>query len=149
MPIPELQEFRDLMAAKAEAKNGHVMPALGRARLAESQGRDASADWAIVEEYGMSGVEGQKMVAMQALADKVVADHPELFALFGDLANQTPDAEGNTGQDKLVLMISALRAAGQEDAVTAASMFELAKFERQEIGVVTRAALRLGGKVGV
>ena len=34
----------------------------------------------------------------------------------------------------------------KEDAVTAATMFELAKFERQKIGVVTRASLRIGGK---
>lgn len=137
MPIPELQQFRDLMADKAAAKQ-LVMAALGRARLAEHNGQDASADWAIVDEKGVNGIEGEKMAAAQALADATVAAHPELFSHLEQYVN--PD-----GMEQLVKLTSLSRDAGMEDEATAITMFELARFDRQQIGVQTRGVVRLAG----
>lgn len=138
--IPELAEFRQLAAEKSAAKE-LALDAVGRAKLAESQGKDASAEWAIVAHQGLSGVEGEKFAAMQSLADATVEAHPELFAHLESYANPA-------GQDHLVKMASAFRVLGLEDEKTAVTMFELAHFERKQIGVVTQAQMRSarGGK---
>ncbi len=79
----DVQAFKDKMAEKAAAKE-KVMEALGAARLAESQGKDASKFWEVVAEQGIKGVEGKAMAEAQKLADAYVQAHPEQFALLAD-----------------------------------------------------------------
>lgn len=131
--IPELETFKQLMAEKAAAKE-LTMKALGEAKIAEWNGKDATKAWADVEKYGMSGVEGEKAAAMQKLADEIVDGHPDLFAM---LRMYVPD-----GGDELVKIAGAFSAAGQEDQALLVTIFELASFERQEFGVTTRAKVR-------
>ena len=64
-----VQAFKDKKAEKAAVK-AEVLAALGRAKLAEAKGRDASADWAIVERQGFrSGTEGRLHNELQAMLD--------------------------------------------------------------------------------
>lgn len=136
----ETEQFRQLLVEKSEAK-AKVLIAVGAAKVADPDSREAADAWAIVAEQGIDGgVEGEKMAALQALADSYVTDHPELFVTFEPYAN--PD-----GHEQLVTMVSILRESGFEDEATLATMFELARFKRQQIGVVTKAEVRLpGGK---
>lgn len=117
----DVQAFKDKMAEKATAK-ATVMAAV------------AEQDWATVASYGINGVEGRCMAEAQAMADAYVAAHPDQFASVKD----EDDVE------KVVKLIDLFNAAGMEEAALAMTMFELAHFERQEIGVATRAKVRLG-----
>ena len=125
---PAIQAFNDKLAEKAAAKQV-VLKELGDA-IAAGQSAD-SVSWATVE---------AKQAELQAIADKFVKDHPELFAHLDSLA--TPE-----GQVKLVGLVQTMRKAGLYDEATVAAMFEMAKFERQQIGVQQQGTLRLlGGK---
>jgi hypothetical protein len=120
----EIQAFKDKMAEKAAAK-AKVMAAVGE------------EDWATVAEQGINGVEGKAMAEAQAIADKYVKAHPEQFAAVMDYS--TTDE-----QVQLVTLIDLMSKSGMEEAALALTMFELARFERQEIGVATKAKVRLG-----
>jgi hypothetical protein len=141
MPIPELQEFRSLLAAKATVKT-KVMHAMGEARLARLKGEDDAPFNAVIEEYGIRGKEGELMAQAQALADKVVTEHPELFVNLEAYADEDR-------QKDLIKMASVFKRGGFEDERTLVTIFELARFERQNIGGRVKAQLRLPGKVGV
>lgn len=149
MAIPEIQQFRDLLKQKGEAKQ-KVMVAVGERNLAKLNGGDHSAQDKVIEAEGIDGgAEGKAFAAMQALADKVVSEHPELFA------NMRPFTEGGTfasiregqpvqltGLEMLVGMRAAFGAVGLLDEATLVDIFELASFERQSIGVAAQPQLR-------
>lgn len=120
----QVQAFKDAMAAKAEAK-AKVMEALGK------------QDWATVESQGISGAEGKAMADAQKIADKYVKEHAAEFAAVADYS--TTDE-----QTQLVSLIDLMSKAGMEEAALKLTMFELAHFERQQIGVATQAKVRLG-----
>lgn len=120
----QVQAFKDAMAAKAEAK-AKVMEAVGK------------GDWATVESQGIRGAEGKAMAEAQAIADKYVKDNAEQFAQVADYA--TTDE-----QSQLVTLIDLMSKAGMEEAALKLTMFELARFERQEIGAQAKAKVRLG-----
>lgn len=128
---PAVQAFKDKMAEKAAAKQ-KVMEALGRARL-----NDDPKDWAIVEKEGVNGTEGAAMAEMQKMADAYVKANPDQFVNVAGYVS--PE-----GQDNIIQLISVFSQAGMEEEVLKLTMFELAKFERQEIGVQTRAKVRVG-----
>ena len=138
---PAVQAFKDKKAEKAAVK-AEVLAALGRAKLAEAKGQDASADWAIVEREGFrSGTEGRLHNELQQMADAFVEAHPELFANVEHLVN--PE-----GHHRLVRMISIFRQEGLEEEALRLEMFERARFERQEIGQAIRAKVRMAGGRG-
>ncbi len=117
----EVQAFKDKLAEKAAAK-AKVMEALG------------AADWKTVEQYGVNGVEGKCVAEMQAMADAYVKAHPEQFVTVK-----------GTDFESVIKMITLLKQAGMEEAKLALTMYELATFERQQIGVATKPALRIAG----
>ena len=132
----ETEAFRTVWAEKSAAKE-RVMEALGRAKLAERDGKSAAADWKIVADQGMTtGVEGMKQAEAQAMADGLFTNHPELFTFFTDKT-----------VEQLCTLADAYRAMGLEDDLTLLTMYELARFERQHIGGTVKARIRLpGGK---
>lgn len=117
----DVQAFDDKLAEKAAAK-AKALSAVG------------AGDWDTVAKYGINGVEGQCMAEAQAMADAYVAAHPEQFVAV----------QNEEDVEKVVKLIDLFNAAGMEEAALAMTMFELAHFERQEIGVATRAKVRLG-----
>lgn len=118
---PAIQAFKDKMAEKADAK-AKVMAAVGK------------EDWATVEEYGVNGVEGAAMAAAQTLADDYVAAHPEEFVTVR-----------GESFESVVKLITAFKQAGMEEARLKLTMYELATYERQQIGVTASPALRVAG----
>lgn len=132
---PAVQAFKDKMAEKAAAKQ-KALAAAGEARFVELQGRDASAFWDVVADYGIDGAEGRAFAEMQHMADAYVEANPGQFTAVEHLV--TPE-----GNEQLVLMIAALGKAGQEEYALKLTMFELATFDRQQFGVTPKPALRL------
>lgn len=120
----EVQAFKDKMAEKAEAK-AKVMEAVGK------------EDWSTVASHGVNGAEGRAMAEAQAIADAYVKANADQFAAVADYS--TTDE-----QTQLVALIDLMSKAGMEEAALKLTMFELARFERQEIGVATKAKVRLG-----
>lgn len=136
----EVQAYIDKLAEKSAAKE-EVMAAIGQARLAEHEGRDASSYWQIVETKGMSGIEGQLHQELQDLADAYVLAHPETFASFEALF------ASEEGQDALVASISLWRETGMEEQAALATIWERARFNRKSIGVTPAFNMRpVGGK---
>lgn len=135
MAIPEVQQFRDIWAAKVAAKE-KVMAALGQALIFDRDGVPSDSEWAIVEAQGMaSGVEGKKQAEAQKLCDDLYLAHPEYFSTL----------EGKDSE-QIVTLIDLYLKAGLEDDATLATMYELAKFERQQIGAKLTARVRLPGR---
>lgn len=126
-----VQAFKDKMAERSEAK-AKCVAALGRATLT-----DNAKDWEAVAQFGVKGDEGRCNLELQAMADAYVKAHPEQFAAVVGSVN----AEGH---EQVVKLIDLYYGAGMEESALALTMFELASFERQEIGVATRAKVRLG-----
>lgn len=122
---PEVQAFKDAMAEKAAAKYDKVMPAV------------ATGDWKTVESHGINGSEGKAMAKAQKIADEFVKNHPEKFETVK--AYVTPDGLG-----KIVELIDIFRNAGMEETALELTMFELASFERQTIGAISQAVVRMG-----
>lgn len=136
MPVPEVSQFRQVWAEKTAAKE-KVMAALGDAALAERDGKDAKKFTNVVAKQGHeNGTEGEKQAEAQALADALVVSHPELFTFL----------EGQT-QEAIVSLVDAFRAAGNEDMVTLATIYELAHWERQNIGGTVQAKVRIPGQL--
>lgn len=121
---PEVQAFRDAMAEKAAAKQ-KVLVAIGE------------QDWATVAKEGISGNEGKAMAKAQQIADNYVKAHSDKFTNVAAYVN--PD-----GLEKIVNLIDIMQTAGMDEAATELTMFELASFERQNIGATPRATVRLG-----
>lgn len=120
----DVQAFKDKMAEKAAAK-AKVMVAIGK------------GDWTTVTAEGLTGTEGKAMADLQKMADTYVNAHPEQFtAVEGSVSSD--------GHDHIVKMIDIFYGAGMEEEALKMTMFELAKFERQQIGVATRAKVRVG-----
>lgn len=125
----QVQAFKDKMEEKAAAK----------AKALEATGRQ---DWDAVAEYGINGgVEGKCFAEMQKLADAYVKAHPEQFSEVVQYV--TPE-----GHEQVVKLTSLMSKAGMEENALKLTMFELANFERQKIGVATQASVRLIGKGG-
>lgn len=131
-----LKEYRKLDEERAAAKM-EVLQAIGRAKAAEYKGEDSASDWAIVDAQGINGVEGEKRAAMQAVADKAVKDYPEAFS---HLAQYKGSADG---QESLVKMANMFGKSGMKDEKLIVTLFELAHFERQEIGVRAQVKIRI------
>lgn len=145
---PDVQAFKDALEAKRAVK-AEVMVALGNAKYADYQAeigdahgedtskyrKQADEQWAIVEAKGMAGEEGRLFAEMQALADRFVAENPGLFTEYEHLV---PD-----GLASIVTLTTAVRRAGFEEASLRLMMFELARFERQQIGGEVKAKARL------
>lgn len=131
---PQVQAFKDKMAEKAAVKNDKVLPAV------------AAGDWATVAKEGINGTEGKLFAEAEAIAKKFVADKPDTFAIVAAHSDpsQPLDEKGLSGHDKLVGLIDLFRQAGDDESATLLTMYELAKFERQQIGVQTRAKVRIG-----
>lgn len=138
---PTIQAFKEKWAEKSAAKV-IVMDALGAAKLAEYRGEDASSFWKLVGDHGFNGGdEGRFQADAQAMADAYVLEHPEMF----DVAEQYVSPERH---DELVTIIGIYRAAGLEEEMLKLTMFELARFDRQKMGVTVRKTLgvaRTGG----
>ena len=127
---PEVQAFIDKMAEKAEAKAASLA-AVGAAKLAEAEGRDAASHWQTVAEEGFrEGREGRLHAELQAMADAYVAAHPEFFVAFRSM-----DPDG------LAIMVNSMRDLGMLEEATKLTMFERASFERQDIGSRIKARL--------
>lgn len=122
---PEVEAFKEAMAEKASAKYDKVMPAV------------ATQNWEVVEKNGINGAEGKAFEKMQKIADKYVKDHPDKFATVKAYVN--PE-----GLDKIVNLIDIFHTAGMEEAALELTMFELASFERQNIGATPKAVVRMG-----
>lgn len=164
-----VQAFKDKMAEKAAAKQ-KTLAAVGEAKLAEykafvaEHGREPAAKegqnlpdelrawadshpvaaaapfWDTVAEYGIKdGEEGKAFAEMQAMADAYVKAHPEQFVNVQEYVK-------TGGSDEIVKLISLMSKAGMEEEELKLTMFELANFERQQIGVVTQAQVRIVGK---
>lgn len=129
----QVQAFKDKMAEKAEAKQ-KVMAAVGE------------KDWKAVATHGISGKEGQLFAEAEQIAKDYVANNEAQFAMAASYSDpvQSADENGLTGHDKLVSLIDLFSKAGDEESALKLTMFELVKFERQEIGVTHRAKVRLG-----
>lgn len=137
----EVQDFIDKQAEKSAAKE-RALTALGAAKLAELRGEDSAAHRAIHAAEGFAtGNEGRLHIELQEMADAYVAAHPEFFVAFDGFA--TPEKQGD-----LVTLISVLRDQGLVEEVAKLTMFELARFERQNIGAVMRAQVRVAGGKG-
>jgi hypothetical protein len=128
------------------------MVAVGEAKLAEFQGRtaDANTAWDVVAQYGINGEEGAAMDEAQSIADSYVATHPEQVAYlepYRDPDFQTTIIRDGvavtvSGHEAIVTMISLARQSGLEEAALIITMFELASFERQKIGVAVQIQAR-------
>lgn len=136
----EVQAFVDKMAAKSAAK-ARVMEALGKARLAELQGEDATEHWDVVASQGLEGVEGVAYRAAFETAEAYVTAHPEQFAFLEPYVS--PERHG-----ELVDLATVFRERGLDEEATKVTMFELVRFERQSIGAETKAKVRMPGGKG-
>jgi hypothetical protein len=134
----ELQAYQDKIDEKRGHKNA-MLVALGQAKLAEQEGRQADADaaWAIVVSRGMGGDEGKCHDALQEMADAYVDAHPEQFAAFEQYAN--PE-----GKDKLVQLIASLGKAGLKEEALKLIIFERSRFERVKVAPAVQMRTRIG-----
>jgi hypothetical protein len=144
------EDFRAAWAAGSEAKAA-VMAALGEAKLAEKEGRDADAAkaWKVVETQGMtSGFEGQKKALARAIADAWVDANPDAvqdIKGIGKAYQITNPGLRLTDQQALVPYVDVLRAAGQVDKLAEVEMYLLSAFEPQHIGGRVQATVRIRG----
>lgn len=129
----EVQAFIDKQAEKAAHKEA-VMVALGEAKLAEWQGRDASAYWDTVISRGINGDEGKAFAEMAEMAEAYVAAHEAEFAAFEHFVVSDNPTLADEGHRKLVALIDNLRQTGSDELCAKLTMFELVRFERQNIG---------------
>lgn len=135
----EVQAFVDKWAEKTAAKYDSL-EAVGEAKLAELKGDDkkAKAAWKVVEKRGFTqGDEGDLYGAAYDLAEAYVDGHPAEFASFEQWVS--PDGGGH---ETLVRLIDTLREHGREEEAAKLTMFELVRFERQQIGGEVRAKVR-------
>jgi hypothetical protein len=139
----EIEAFVDKKREKREAK-ARSLAALGEAKAAEAEGRDASSAWAAVAAQGhTTGIEGQCDKELQAMADAYVAAHPDDYAFFERFVRPDGTAdEQEKAQDALVGMINTFRRAGDTESQVKAEMFELARFPRKNIGARSHIAYR-------
>lgn len=122
-----VQAFKDKMAEKRAAKEKTLAAV-------------AVKDWDAVAKYGINGgEEGKAFAEMQKMADAYVKANASQFAHVAEYVN--PE-----GHEPLVKLISLMSTAGMEEEVLKLTMFELASFERQQIGVAASAQVRLVGK---
>jgi len=135
----DVQAFIDKWAEKSAAKR-ELMVALGEAKLADYEGRDADArkHWATVEAKGMHGHEGKAYAEAFALAEAYVAGHPDQFISFESYVN--PESH-----DMLVKLCGVMGKAGRYEEEAKLQMFELVRFERQHIGQAMQVVVRPKG----
>lgn len=147
----ETERFRELMAEKAAAK-AQAFEAMQYALWLDAdpalrskdppvpewlKGKTSAQCWALLDEYGMQGTEGEKFREAEQLATDTVLAHPAWFAAF----------DGKT-IEQVVGLVDAYRGLGLAEDETLATMFELAKWERQNIGGQFEARVRLPGLGG-
>lgn len=90
--------------------------------------------WAFMDTYGKNGTEGEKAEAAELLCIATVVAHPMWFTVF----------VGKT-VEQVVQLVDAYRDMGLEDDSTLATMYEMATWERQNIGGEVAARLRITG----
>ncbi len=131
----QLEAFIAKKKEKAEAK-AKSLAAVGEARLAESEGRNADEAWAVVAEFGFAeGLEGKCHAELQQMADDYVSKNAGLYEFFERFIRPdgTPQ-EQEAAHDALVGLINTFRRAGDTESQIKAEMFELARFPRKNIG---------------
>lgn len=132
---PDVQHFLDAWQAKSAAKQ-EALVAVGAAKFADFDGRpeDAAEQWAIVEAKGFShGEEGRLYAEAVTIAEAYVKAHPDEFKEY-------EEPEG--GHEGIVKLVTALRRSGFLEASTKLVMYELATYERQQIGGTTQVVKR-------
>lgn len=133
--IPEVQLFIDTWAAKSAAKQ-EALAAVGAAKFAELDGKDATALWQTVAEKGFSeGEEGRLYAEALAIAERYVKEHADEFVSFEAFVN--PESH-----ETLVKLIGLLDKEGRPEEAAKLTMFELVRFERQHIGQAMKAVVR-------
>ncbi len=123
--------FKALWAAKCEAHEA-CREARGRAYLDAHLGRENGA---MAEHDAHHALMRQKHDEAIACATEYVQAHRDDFHFF----------EGR-GHARLVQLVDHFRETGDEEAALQAMMWEIAKFERQEIGGGIEAKVRVGWK---
>lgn len=132
----ELQAIKDAHDAANEAKHKSLV-AVGEAKLAEKEGRQADADkaWAIVAKQGFSsGIEGQKRKEAVSLSDAYVDAHPDEFTIYRDME-----------EDDLVHTLEVLRDGGLTEAWWRVQVWLFHRFEPRHIGGPLKGVVRIRG----
>lgn len=132
---------------EAGVAKGKVMRALGRAKLAEKEGRDANPDWDEVVAQGFkSGEEGRLKALARSVADEWFDANPAKVAEFEETARAyqrlNPDLH-LTDQQALAPYADILRAAGRLDELAEVEMYLMSKFEPQHVGGRAKAQVRI------
>lgn len=117
----KIERYQQLREQKRDAK-AKALEAAGKARLAESKGKNADKHWEAVEEQGFNGAEGRYEAQAAAVAAAYVEAHMERFMLL----------EGKT-REECVKLIDACRANGLGEEVLLFEMWLQSKFERQSV----------------
>lgn len=131
----EVQDFITAWENKSTSK-ALALEAIGEAKIAELRGEDATSLWQLADSKGRAeGDEGRYYDEAFSIAEAYVNGHPEVFSSFERLVN--PD-----DHEILVTLINTFREHGREEEATQLTMFELVRFERQQIGGALRAVVR-------
>lgn len=129
----ELTAIRDAWKRKTEAK-ARVMAAVGEAKLAELEHRDADAAiaWGVVATNGFNGgTEGEAEAEARALADAYVESRPDLFRFYEAFS-----------EDDCVRLLEGFRDSGNEEGVWRTQCWLWFRFPKKHIGGRGEAQVR-------